>query len=288
MISWGVVAMLVLGLIAGCGTTPPKQGTSASSENKTVNIGYVTWAEDVAVTYLWKEILEEKGYEVNAISLDVAPLFVGLNKGDLDVFLDSWLPLTHKNYWEKYKNNFDDYGQWYEGEAKIGLIVPQYVDIKTVAELKDKADQFDHKMYGIDPGASMMKTTEELIANYALDFELVASSEVGMMTALDKAYRNQKPVVITGWSPHWMFAKYDLKYLEDPKQSYGAAEGIHTLANKQFTQNNPEVVKMLKAFKMNDQQIGSLESLINSGMEPQDAARKWISENSDLVDSWLK
>lgn len=85
-----------------------------------------------------------------------------------------------------------------------------------------------------------------------------------------------------------MFAKYDLKYLEDPKQSYGAAEGIHTLANKQFTQNNPEVVKMLKAFKMNDQQIGSLESLINSGMEPQDAARKWISENSDLVDSWLK
>ena len=283
-----LVSVLTIGLVAGCGTTPSKQEATKPSENKTVNIGYVNWTEDVAVSNLWKVLLEEKGYQVKLQSLDVAPLFVGLNKGNIDVFMDSWLPVMHKSYWDKYKDNLDDYGIWYKGEAKIGLVVPNYVDIKTVAELKAKKDQFSGKIIGIDPGANMMKTTDELVQSYGLDYEVVRSSETAMMTALDKAYRNKRWIVITGWSPHWMFAKYDLKYLEDPKMSYGEAEKVHTLANKEFSKKNPEVAKMLKAFKLDDKQIGSLESLIIEGMEPEAAAKQWIIDNRALVDSWLK
>ena len=85
-----------------------------------------------------------------------------------------------------------------------------------------------------------------------------------------------------------MFAKYDLKYLADPKKDYGRAEGIHTLANKEFTNNNPGFAMMLKNFKLDNQQIGSLESLIDNGMKTEDAAKKWIQDNKNLVDSWLK
>lgn len=283
-----LVGMLTLGLATGCGTPSPKQDATTPSANKTVNIGYVSWAEDVAVSNVWKVLLEEKGYKVNLTSLDVAPLFVGLNKGNLDVFLDSWLPFTHQSYWDKYKDNLDDYGTWYKGEAKIGLVVPKYADVKSIEELKAKKDQFGGKIIGIDPGASMMKTTNKLVESYGLNYEVVRSSEAAMMTALDKAYRDKKSIVITGWSPHWMFAKYDLNYLEDPKKLYGEAEGIHTLANKNFTKKNPEVATMLKAFKLDDQQVGTLESLINGGMEPEDAAKKWIADNRVLVDSWMK
>ena len=85
-----------------------------------------------------------------------------------------------------------------------------------------------------------------------------------------------------------MFAKYDLKYLEEPKKLYGEAEGIHTLANKDFTKKNPEVATMLKSFKLDDKQVGSIETLINGGMDPLDAAKKWIKENRAVADSWMK
>ena len=283
-----IAGIMTIGLVSGCGSAAPKEEATKPSENKTVNIGYVSWAEDIAVSNLWKVLLEEKGYQVKLQSLDVAPLFVGLDKGNIDVFLDAWLPLTHKSYWDKYKKTLDDYGIWYKGEAKIGLVVPNYVDIKSVEELKAKKDEFEGKIIGIDPGASMMKTTDQLVETYGLGYTVVRSSEAAMMATLDKAYRNKKPIVVTGWSPHWMFAKYDLKYLEDPKKSYGEAEEIHTLANKEFTKKNPEVAKMLKAFKLEDKQIADLESLINEGMEPEAAAKEWIKTNRALVDGWMK
>lgn len=283
-----MVSLLAIGLVAGCGTTTPKDDATKPSENKTINMGYVNWAEDVAVSNVWKVLLEEKGYTVNLKSLEVAPLFVGLNKGDLDVFMDAWLPTTHKTYYEKYKDKLDDYGVWYKSEAKIGLVVPNYVDIKSVEDLKAKKDEFAGKIIGIDAGAGIMKATAKAVTSYGLDYEVIQSSEAAMMTALDKAYRDKKPIVITGWSPHWMFAKYELKYLEDPKKDFGEAEELHTLANKEFTKKNPEVAKMLKAFKLDDQQIGDIESLIKDGTAPEAAAKKWIGENKAVVDSWMK
>jgi len=283
-----MVSLLSIGLLAGCGSTTPKQDATKPSENKTVNIGYVNWAEDVAVSNIWKVLLEEKGYQVNLKSLEVAPLYVGLNKGDLDVFMDVWLPTTHKTYWDKYKDKLDDYGVWYKGEAKMGLVVPNYVDLKSIEDLKAKKDLFAGKITGIDPGAGIMKATKKANEDYGLGYEVVQSSETAMLSTLDKAYRDKKPIAITGWSPHWMFAKYDLKYLEDPKKSFGEAEEIHTLANKEFTQKNPEVAKMLKAFKLEDKQIAHLESLINEGMTPEAAAKKWILDNRSLADSWMK
>ena len=283
-----MVSLLSIGLLSGCGSTTPKQDATKPSENKTVNIGYVNWAEDVAVSNIWKVLLEEKGYQVNLKSLEVAPLYVGLNKGDLDVFMDVWLPTTHKTYWDKYKDKLDDYGVWYKGEAKMGLVVPNYVDLKSIEDLKAKKDLFAGKITGIDPGAGIMKATKKANEDYGLGYEVVQSSETAMLSTLDKAYRDKKPIAITGWSPHWMFAKYDLKYLEDPKKSFGEAEEIHTLANKEFTQKNPEVAKMLKAFKLEDKQIAHLESLINEGMTPEAAAKKWILDNRSLADSWMK
>jgi len=283
-----MVGMLTLGLVSGCGTTPSKDDAAKPGDNKTINIGYNNWAEDVAVSNLWKVLLEEKGYKVKLTSLKVAPLFVGLNKGDLDVFMDAWLPITHKSYWDQYKDGLDDYGIWYTGEARMGLVVPKYMDINSIEDLNAKKDLFAGKITGVDPGDGLMKATGRAITNYGLNFELVPSSEAAMLTALDKAYRDKKPIVVTGWSPHWMFVKYDLKYLKDPKKDYGDIEEVHTLANKKFINKNPEVAKMLKAFKFDDKQIASLETLITGGMEPEAAAKQWVKDNRAFADSLIK
>lgn len=285
---WTMVTTLIIGLV-GCGTTSSSnKGGDADGADKNITVGYVNWAECVAVSNLWKVILEDQGYSVELKSLDAAPLFVGLSAGDLDFFMDSWLPVTHKAYWDEYKDKLDDYGVWYEGEAKIGLVVPEYAELNSIEELNAHKDKFNGKITGIDPGAGIMKASEKAISDYGLDYELIQSSEAAMLAGLEKAYRNQEWIALTGWSPHWKFAKYDLKYLEDPKGSYGEAEYLHTLANKEFSQKNPEVAEMLKKFRMDDTQIGTLEAYINDGMKPEDAAKKWISENQAIVDGWIK
>lgn len=288
MLALTLMTLLVLSFTAGCGNTEQKKGGNTGNAKDTINIGYVNWAEDIAVSNLWKVILEDQGYEVELTQLDVAPLFVGLSKGDIDIFMDAWLPITHASYWSEYQNDLEDYGIWYQGSAKIGIVVPQYVSVNSVEELKDNASKFNSKIIGIDPGAGIMKASAKANEAYGLGFEVVQGSEPAMMAALDKAYGKNEWIAITGWSPHWMFAKYDLKYLDDPRKEFGAAEELHTLASKDFSTKQAEVAAMLKKFKMTDAQIGSLEGLIKDGMKPTEAARKWISDNLDVVNSWIK
>ncbi|KLU62710.1 glycine betaine-binding protein OpuAC precursor [Peptococcaceae bacterium CEB3] len=288
-----VVVLLLIASLNGCGQQAGSTGAnqpqaSATQAKGTIRIGYVNWAEDIAVSNLWKEILEKQGYTVNLQSVDVAPLFVGLSKGDLDVFLDAWLPVTHKAYWDKYKQDLQDYGIWYQSPARIGLVVPNYVTINSIDQMNSERPKFDGQIIGIDPGAGIMKAAAKAIQDYGLRFKLVQGSEAAMMAALQKAYRDKKWIVITGWSPHWMFAKYQLKYLSDPKKDFGQAEGLHTLANKDFSAKMPEVAAELRRFKLTDEQIGGLEALINQGMAPQEAAKKWVSENQNVVDGWTK
>jgi len=278
-----LVLLLVVSMAAGCS---PSQPSGGSEEKGTIKIGYVNWAECIAVSNLWKAILEEQGYQVTLTQLDVAPLFVGLSKGDIDLFMDAWLPVTHESYWNEYKDNLQDLGIWYEEPAKIGIVVPKYVTIDSIAEMKENTAKFNGKIIGIDPGAGIMKASARVNESYGLGFEVVQGSESAMMAALEKAYGKNEWIAITGWSPHWMFAKYDLKYLDDPKKEFGEAEELHILANKDFGSKQADVVSMLQKFKMTDSQIGSLEGLINDGMEPAEAAKKWIADNQEAVKTW--
>ncbi|KLU62536.1 glycine betaine-binding protein OpuAC precursor [Peptococcaceae bacterium CEB3] len=272
-------------LLSGCS---PQAGSQAGVGKPTVKIGYVNWQEDIAVTYLWQVLLQEKGYDVQLRNLDVAPLYVGLSRGDLDLFLDAWLPVTQRTYWQRYRGKLEDLGVWYEGEAKVGLVVPQYVTINSIADLNKSQARFGGKIIGIDPGAGEMKTVEQAVKGYGLNYQLIPGSEAAMLAALGKAYREKQWIVVTGWSPHWMFAKYRLKYLADPKISFGQAENLHVLANKSFARKQPAVVNLLKNFKLSDRQVGSLESLLNTGMPPRDAAKKWLTDNQATVKEWLK
>lgn len=272
--------VLATSLLTGCSTN--------KEETKKVTIGYVNWAEGIAMTNLAAAILEEKmGYEVELKLADVAPIFTSLASGNTDVFLDTWLPVTHGDYLDEYGEDIVDLGVTYEN-ARIGLIVPSYVEANSIEELNANKEQFDSQIIGIDSGAGIMTTTEKAIDQYGLEYELVNGSGPAMTAALKKAIDNNEAIVVTGWTPHWMFSRWDLKVLDDPQSIYGEAENIHTYSRKDFAKEMPEAAEFFTNFTFTDEVLSDLMGAIEeSDKDPLEVAKDWINDHQDQVDVWL-
>ncbi|WP_430495223.1 glycine betaine ABC transporter substrate-binding protein [Rossellomorea marisflavi] len=157
-------------------------------------------------------------------------------------------------------------------------------------EGKTIGDEVDYKITGIEPGAGIMTATNKALEEYdnLKDYKLVESSSAAMAAELDKAIKNEDPIIVTGWTPHWMFAKYDLKYLKDPKGVYGDAEKIETFARKGLKEDQPSAYTVLDQFSWTNDDIGEVMVDIQEGTDPAEAANKWVKDNKDKVDEWTK
>ncbi|MFF2022674.1 ABC transporter permease/substrate binding protein [Streptomyces sp. NPDC058171] len=293
-----VVGVVVLALVAGgmgvFGRGESKGEVAAGSDvgrGEKIEIGYIPWDEAIASTFLWKELLERRGFEVEATQYAAGPLYTGLAQGQIDFQTDSWLPVTHAEYWEKYGDRLDDLGSWYS-PTSLEITVPSYVKgVDSLADLKGKSDLFDGRIIGIEPSAGMMGLLkEDVLGAYGLDgeYEVVDGSTPAMLAELKRAYAKKEPIAVTLWSPHWAYSDYDLKKLADPKDSWGEGDGVHTLSRDGFTADHPEAGRWLKDFTMTEEQLTSLEADIQKagkGKE-QAAVRGWLDERPDLLDTW--
>ncbi|MDL0419274.1 glycine betaine ABC transporter substrate-binding protein [Caldifermentibacillus hisashii] len=148
----------------------------------------------------------------------------------------------------------------------------------------------DYKIVGIEPGAGIMQATEKALEEYdnLADWNLVESSSSAMATELQKAIEKQEPIIVTGWTPHWMFAKFDLKYLEDPKGIYGESESLGTFVRKGLKDDQPSAYKVLDQFYWEPEDMEEVMVNIHDGTEPEEAAASWVEANSDKVAEWTK
>ncbi|MDT7844036.1 ABC transporter permease/substrate binding protein [Streptomyces justiciae] len=292
-----VVGIVILALVAGGmgmfggkgdSTAPVADGKNVGQGEK-VRIGYVPWDDGVASTFLWKEILEERGFQVEAKQLDAGPLYTSVASGNVDFMTGAWLPTTHEQYWKKYGDQLDDLGAWY-GKTSLELSVPSYMKgVDSLDDLKGKASEFGGKITGIESSAGEMALLKsKVLKAYGLDkeYKVVDSSTPAMLAELKRAYSKKEPIVVTLWSPHWAYNDYDLKKLKDPKGAWGSGDGIHTVARKGFAAKNPAVGKWLKDFKLDEKQLTSLEAEINKAGKgkQQDAVRTWLKSNPGVVD----
>lgn len=253
----------------------------------TVHLAYVEWSSTVASTNVVKAVLEEAGYDVKTTSLAAAAMWQAVASGDADALLAGWLPTTHEDYFEKLGDQVDDLGPSLDG-TKLGLVVPEYTDIDSIDQLNDKADDVNNEIIGIDPGAGLQRLTGDVVKDYDLTLRLRDGSDATMTAALGNAIDNKEDIVVTGWTPHWMFARWDLKYLDDPKGVYGGAEQIHTIARKGLKDDMPEAYAILDNFAWTADDMGEV-MLMNEqdDADPYENAKKWVSENPDLVKKWL-
>ncbi len=143
------------------------------------------------------------------------------------------------------------------------------------------------KIVGIEPGAGVMSTTEAAIKEYGLEYRLQDSSSAAMTASLKRAIDKEEWIVVTGWTPHWKFAQWDLKYLDDPKDVYGGAEEIVTITRLGLKEDMPEVYEFLDKFNWTPADMEAVMLNIQDDMTPDEAAGKWIQDNQDKVNEWL-
>jgi glycine betaine/proline transport system substrate-binding protein len=257
------------------------------SDNKgTVNLAYVEWDTEVASTHVVAEVLSEMGYEVKTTPLDNAIMWESVAKGEVDGMVAAWLPSTHEAQYEQYKDQVENLGPNLEG-AKLGITVPSYMDVDSIADLSDQANK---TITGIEPGAGVVAAAEETVATYdnLSDWKVATSSSGAMTVALGQAIKNKEDIVITGWSPHWMFAKYDLKYLEDPEGTMGEAESINTMVRQGLADDMPEVYDVLDKFNWTQEDMEEVMLAINDGTSAEDAAKDWVANHPDEVAAWTE
>ncbi|KAA2228665.1 glycine betaine ABC transporter substrate-binding protein [Pseudomonas brenneri] len=259
----------------------------ASADSKTLSIGYVDgWSDSVATTHVAAEVIKQKlGYDVKLQAVATGIMWQGVATGKLDAMLSAWLPVTHGEYWTKNKDKVVDYGPNFK-DAKIGLIVPEYVKAKSIEDLKTDTT-FKNKIVGIDAGSGVMLKTDEAIKQYGLDYKLQASSGAAMIAELTRAEDKQDSIAVTGWVPHWMFAKWKLRFLDDPKGIYGAAETVNSIGSKGLEKKAPEVAAFLKKFQWaSKDEIGEVMLAIQEGAKPDVAAKDWVAKHPERVAEW--
>lgn len=280
-----VMAFAVTATLAGSPTVH-------AQEKKTIRIGWTAWSDAEAVTNIAKQLLEKRlDYKVELIMTDIGLQYQGVAKGNLDIMLMSWLPTTHKAYWDKLSNEVVDMGILYDN-AKLGWAVPDYIPVSEVKSIEDLnkpgvRDKFKSQVQGIDPGAGLMMASERTIKSYDLaGYKLLTGSDAGMIVALDRAMKRNEWIAVTTWTPHWMFSKYKIRYLEDPKQALGGAEAIHAVARKGFEKDFPKAAAFIKNYKIS---ISDLEGVMSKAKDSsyEKEAAAFIKANPELVNKWL-
>ncbi|MCF8303212.1 MAG: hypothetical protein K9I94_08060 [Bacteroidales bacterium] len=276
-----ILAMSISAFLAGsCNTDVVDK-----EEQRTLRMVYTDWSESVALSYLSSYLLEEKlGYEVTMKLTDVKSVYRELGEGKADVFTDAWLPRTHKRYYEDYSGEIELLGITYP-EARTGLVVPEYSDLQKVSDLKN----YPHPVIGIDTGAGVMHKTRAAIKKYKLNVKLLNLSEEKMLEHLQDSIKRRKEVVVTGWEPHWIFARYDVRFLEDPDNIFGEKEKIYTVAHKDLKNIHPHAARFFERMQLSEKQLNSLVYQLQLNSEdPIKGVKAWIGQNEYVVNQWLK
>lgn len=269
--------------VAGC-------EAPANNQNKTITIAYPDGVEAIAITSFAEVLFHEHGYtNVEKNFLEVGLLWASLSRGGVDLYLDAWLPVTQESYWQKYGDKLEPIGVL-NPNGTSGLVVPSYVSIDSVTELNDHVELFNGKIYGLGAGSGTNAKTLEMIEAYDLNFEQLNTSEAAMLAELRRSINQEKPVIITGWTPHYKWSKYDLKMLEDPKEIF-PKERMEIIARGGFSQDHPEITEVLKQFKLTDEELNELINTIEA-IEDNDAemvgARQFYEKYQDKFDAWFE
>jgi glycine betaine/proline transport system substrate-binding protein len=286
-------SFLIIGLIiaatllaAGCTNQAATPQAGEDAEQKTVVLASTPYDTERSSSNVLKLVFAEAGYDLEVQTVDVGLAFLAVADGSADAFVGAWLPTCHGNYLASYEDRMDFVRVNMEG-TRCGLVVPSYVTIDSIDELNDVKDQFDGDIIGIEPGAGIMKGTEEAIDAYGLDYDLLTGSEASMLATLKGAMNDDEWVVVTGWSPHWKFVRWDLKYLDDPANVYGGEEYISTYVRSGFADEMPEAYAIFERFHWEASDMESIMLNMENGMAEDEAAALWVEEHPDTVAAWL-
>jgi len=260
---------------------------------KTVRLSDVGWTDIQATTAATSVVLTALGYEPQTIQLSVPVTYASLKNNDLDVFLGNWMPSMTadiKDYTAE--GSVETIGQNLEG-AGYGLVVPTYVaegGVKSLTDIGKFKDKFQGKIYGIEAGNDGNRIILDMIGkpeNNLEGFELVESSEAGMLTQAEQAMKNDEWIVFLGWTPHPVMGEMKITYLDGMGDSGFGAATVHTNVRKGYVQECPNVGKLLTNLKFSLSMENAMMDSILKGGDPTTVATEWLKANPDAVTPWI-
>lgn len=273
-------------------------GLTMAADCSTVRFSDVGWTDITATTAVTSEIVEGLGYKTKTQLLSVPVTYTSLANGDIDVFLGNWMPTMQADIEPYLKaGTVEDLGANLVG-AKYTLAVSKDAFDAGVTDFSDIAKhrkEFSGRIYGIEPGNDGNRIIQDMIDTNAFDlgnFQLVESSEAGMLSQVSRNTRRNKWIAFLGWAPHPMNANFKMEYLSGGDDYFGPNYGgadVHTNVRKGYIQQCPNVGKLITNLKfslpMENQIMGAI---LDDGKKPNIAAKEWLKANPDVLDNWLK
>lgn len=293
--SCGLIAKIATFLLIAAATFVTPASADGFEEGK-IRFGLPPWPGVTMKSEVAAQLFGAIGYETSQTNVGLSFVYEGLSKRELDVFVANWSPSQDSKIAPHLEDgsvvriarNIDD--------AILGLAVPQYVwdaGVRSVPDLDKHAEKFEYKIHGIESGSAMNERYEKAIEEDVEglgDWEVIASSTSGMLTEVDRHTNRDEWIVFGGWKPHWMFAAYDLKFLEDPTDTGIAANKteVYTVVPSGFEEFDSNAARFLEQFRVGSA-IQSKWILENArkGRDESEVAREWIANNLDVVEKWL-
>lgn len=245
------------------------------------------WGSGLITTLIGQAMLKRIGYDVDLKLVDVGLAYQALASGKAEIFSSAYLP-GQQQYLNAQAGKIDILSVSY-GPVPGGLMVPSYVPVDSIADLKKPEIQklFGGKIVGIDAGAGIMVQAKRVIDEYGLNFELLPSSDAAMATAFKAAYDKKEPIVITAYCPHYLCALYNVKFLEDGKGIYPAAQDYH-IVRKGFRADFPRATVFLARFTLTADKVSkALQWMESEKLKPEVAAERLVEQNPELVWYWI-
>ncbi len=264
---------------------------------KTVKLSDVGWTDITSTTAVANEILTGLGYASDVKILSVPVTFASLSNDDIDVFLGNWMPAQG----EPIKKYLDD-GSIVQVKAnlegaKYTLAVPKYLydkGLKDFSDIHKFKDELGGKIYGIEPGNDGNSLVIGMIDKNEFDlkgFQLVASSEQGMLSQVARATKADKGIVFLGWAPHPMNSNFEIEYLTGGDDTFGPNYGgatVYTLERKDYAKDCPNVHQLLENMTFDlPMENTIMGKILDDKEKPNTAAAEWLKANPDKLDGWL-
>lgn len=257
-----------------------------------LRLGWTAWADGVFVTELAARLIEERLEQpVELVRAGIAEQYQGLVSGRIDAMLMSWQPRTHGPYLERIGTRVEDLGVLYDG-ARLGWAVPARVPAERLGSLDDLRDtgvreRLGGRIVGIDPGSGLVRLSRAAIREYDLDgYALETGSGPSMTATLAQAVAGDEWVVVTVWSPHWIFAAHELRYLDDPRGSLGGSERVHALARQGFYAERPRIAALLARMWL---PLAEIETALLDAERHSvaEAVERYIERHPERIEYWL-
>ncbi|OCC03654.1 glycine/betaine ABC transporter [Labrys sp. WJW] len=258
---------------------------SAHADEKTIKLGTMAWEDMLPITGVAKKALEDKGYKVEVTQFSEWGIaYAALTKGDVEVMV-SQVDYVAQDYWKKNKSRLEKISITSHGLYQA-FAVPSYVDAKSIEDLNANADKFGGKIIGIEPGSGLMREAGKAIKDYNLKLQLVEGSTAGMTASLKSAFDRKEPIVVTLWDPTWMFQKFEMKFLADPKHVFSPPQSYNLIAKKGFSEEKPEAREILAGVYLPLDQIRAINTAVADGKTMDQAIQDWVAANDALIKRW--